>query len=183
VFSAGFNRLKRREFLRLFCLQIRHELDPCAPELNSDAEAGGERGGDRVRDTDTRRSAAKVVEVEENILFVGEVLHRQGGVRESRAGQGGEEEEEGGGGGREREREVEEEQEGVFVLAPRGVVTKDAFNFRCVRVFLMCSYCVPNNCIGTERRSDKGAFNFSEALLLVLQTGPSCDTGVFLMCS
>ena len=29
----------------------------------------------------------------------------------------------------------------------------------------------------------KDAFNFSEALLLVLQTGPSCDTGVFLMCS
>ena len=129
VFAAGFNRLKRREFLRLFCLQIRHELDPCAPELYSDAEEGGERKGERV----------KAVGVEENILFVGEVLHRQGGVRERTAGEGDDEEEEGGAGGGERERVVEEEQEGVFVLAPRGVVTKDAFNFRCVRVFLMCS--------------------------------------------
>ena len=50
VFAAGFNRLKRREFLRLFCLQIRHELDPCAPELYSDAEEGGERKGEIKRE-------------------------------------------------------------------------------------------------------------------------------------
>lgn len=78
IFYSGFSRHKRRELLRLFCLQIRHEPDPCSPELYSDGQkqslvqdsSVGADASPHVEDVEKEEPALAQAEQEEELLVI-----------------------------------------------------------------------------------------------------------------